>query len=1109
MNLSLRRLLAAALVGALVLLAVYAAERTTAQRRDAEQRAQVGESLRGLQLRLGDALRQRLALLRDLRGLQHLAPGERAPALAARLGADRIDYAWIAPLSRIDTVWPRAAADRWRGRDLLRDPLRGDWLRAAALRGDALLTVAPRADGGGEVGRLEAYLPLYRPLATADARPGGDSGAGPDAGPGADPGADPGDGTGRSRRGDYWGVAVLGFAAAGVLQDAGLFSGSRDLELALRVVGASDGGAAPPRATSALVGVARAPLFGHRGVFYSDAMTTEFSVGGLRLQLAALPRQGWRGAAGGRFGWLWRGLPLALCGGLLLWAAPRRGMPRPWLAAGAAALAVALLSGVLLWLVADRERESRRQQLRRDVELGQGMLDAQLAADRQRLRLLAARRPAQAVLDGQWREGAQRLLAQRAELLALDLWQSGDAAPRRLAGKSAGNSGRQRRDALAAAAARRALLAGRAHYRLDAGGELQLWLPLPATDWHGAGAQVLGLRYAMPALLAEVLPPNLRRRYHVQVVDAGGEQLAALARTGEVDPALLQQTALAPLDYAVALRLGRYRAATLSAAEGFYLGVALLLALALFGALWQLQRRQRALRLRLARRTRRQLAGNRALREDIRQRERAEAALRESESRYRAVFECSNEAILIVDPQRDRIVDANPTACALLDYPRDDLLATPISAVHPGELAALRRLRDDASRSGGARSAEFTCLTRAGERVPVELSAAPIECAGDTCLLIVARDQRERLASEAELRAAMGEIAALKERVEAENLYLREEIRSERHFGEIICRSEPMLALLHQLEQVAPSEATVLLLGESGTGKELLARALHGASGRAERALVKVNCAALPENLIESELFGHERGAFSGAVARRQGRFELADGGTLFLDEIGELPLALQAKLLRVLQEGEIERLGGSGTLAVDVRIIAATNRDLARMVAAGEFREDLYYRLNVFPLHCPPLRERREDIPLLVEHFTARHAARAGRRIEQIPQPVMARLEAYHWPGNVRELENVIERAVVLGGEAVLRIDESFASAPPLAPPPAPLSAPVADEGAAPATLAEVEARMIRAALRESGGVIEGEQGAARRLGLAPSTFRERMKKYRIERRATASQGV
>ena len=1093
MNTALRRLLAAALVGALVLLAVYAAERAATQRRDAEQRAQVGEALRGLQQRLGDALHQRLALLRDLRGLQHLPPGERATALAARLGADRFDYAWIAPLGRVDTVWPRAAEARWHGRDLLRDPLRGDWLRAAAARGDALLAVLPRSARGGvtEVGRLEAYLPLYRD-APEDGSPLGVEGD-------------------HAGRGDYWGVAVLGFAAAEVLQDAGLLGGSRDLELALRAIG---GSAASPEASAALPGgpagappgAAQRPLFGHRGVFYSDALSAELRVGGLQLQLAALPRQGWRGAAGGRFDWLWRGLPLALCSGLLLWAAQRRGTPRPWLAAGAAALAVALLSGALLWLVADRERESRRQQLRRDVELGQSVLDAQLAADRQRLRLLAARRPAHAALDAQWREGAQRLLAQRAELLALELWQPGAAAPRRLAGRgpegvSAQDTRSALRLALATAAARRALLAGRAHYRLDAGGELQLWLPLPAaTDWRGAGggrAQVLGLRYAMPALLAEVLPPNLRRRYHVQVVNAGGERLAALARTGEVDPELLQQTALAPLDYAVALRLGRYRAATLSAAEGFYLGAALLLALALFGALWQLQRRQRALRLRLAGRTRRQLAGNRELREDIRQRERAEAALRESESRYRAVFECTCEAILIVDPRRDCIVDANPTACALLDYPRDELLATPVSTVHPGELPALRRFLDEARRSGAARSAEFSCLTRGGLWVPVELSAAPIECAGDACLLIVARDQRERLASEAELRGAMDEIAALKERVEAENLHLREEIRSERHFGEIVCHSEPMLALLRQLEQVAPSDASVLLLGESGTGKELLARALHSASGRAERALVKVNCAALPENLIESELFGHERGAFSGAVARRTGRFELADGGSLFLDEIGELPLALQAKLLRALQEGEFERLGGSVTLAVDVRIIAATNRDLARMVVAGEFREDLYYRLNVFPLRCPPLRERREDIPLLVEHFAACHAARAGRRIEQIPQPVMARLVAYDWPGNVRELENVIERAVVLGDDAVLRIDEGFASAPPVAQ--------AADEDAAQPTLAEVEARMIRAALRDSGGVIEGGEGAARRLGLAPSTFRERMKKHRIERREAA----
>ncbi len=272
-----------------------------------------------------------------------------------------------------------------------------------------------------------------------------------------------------------------------------------------------------------------------------------------------------------------------------------------------------------------------------------------------------------------------------------------------------------------------------------------------------------------------------------------------------------------------------------------------------------------------------------------------------------------------------------------------------------------------------------------------------------------------------------GEVRQLKEQLQAENVYLKEEIKLAHNFDDILSQSPAMQKVLHQVEQVVGTDATVLILGETGTGKELLARAVHQLSPRKDRPLVKVNCAALPVNLIESELFGHEKSAFTGAAARRHGRFELANQGTIFLDEIGDLPLELQSKLLRVLQEGEFERLGDSRTIQIDVRVIAATNRDLKQALASGDFREDLYYRLNVFPLILPPLRDRIDDIPIIVRHFVQKYSAKMGKRIEHIPQAVMQTLQGYAWPGNVRELENIIERAVILTADSKLELDETL----------------------------------------------------------------------------------
>jgi formate hydrogenlyase transcriptional activator len=334
------------------------------------------------------------------------------------------------------------------------------------------------------------------------------------------------------------------------------------------------------------------------------------------------------------------------------------------------------------------------------------------------------------------------------------------------------------------------------------------------------------------------------------------------------------------------------------------------------------------------------------------------------------------------------------------------------------------------------------------------------------------------------------QIAELKERLSKEKLYLEEEIRTEYNFEEIIGESPTLKKVLKQLEIVAPTDSTVLILGETGTGKELLARAIHNLSGRRERTFVKMNCAAIPTGLLESELFGHERGAFTGAIATKVGRFELADGGTLFLDEVGDIPLELQSKLLRVLQEQEFERLGSTKTLKMNVRVVAATNQDLADMVEKKEFRNDLYYRLNVFPLMTPPLRERREDIPVLVRYFAQKFARQLNRPVERIPADTMDALTAYAWPGNIRELENLIERAVILssGLDLVVPLSELKASHTP-------------NHTAQVSTLESAEREHIVRALNATNWVIGGPAGAAAKLGMKRTTLQSKMQKLGVTR--------
>jgi transcriptional regulator with GAF, ATPase, and Fis domain len=337
-------------------------------------------------------------------------------------------------------------------------------------------------------------------------------------------------------------------------------------------------------------------------------------------------------------------------------------------------------------------------------------------------------------------------------------------------------------------------------------------------------------------------------------------------------------------------------------------------------------------------------------------------------------------------------------------------------------------------------------------------------------------------------RVADEEIRRLKRQLELENAYLQAEIKSGHNFDEIIGDSEELRRALDEVEVVAHTDATVLILGETGTGKELFARAIHDRSRRSQRPLVKVNCAALSASLIENELFGHEKGAYTGASDKAIGRFELADGGTLFLDEVGELPAEVQAKLLRVLQEGEFSRIGDPKTVKVDVRIIAATNRDLAIAVEEGRFRADLYYRLNVFPLQVPALRERTGDVELLARWFVRRLARKHDKPIREIPEQALRALAQYHWPGNVRELENVIERAVIMSTGGELELGEIVGRR--------------SEEGSQPGqSLADVESQHIQRVLDETGWRVEGKGGAADVLGLKAGTLRSRMKKLGIRR--------
>jgi formate hydrogenlyase transcriptional activator len=474
----------------------------------------------------------------------------------------------------------------------------------------------------------------------------------------------------------------------------------------------------------------------------------------------------------------------------------------------------------------------------------------------------------------------------------------------------------------------------------------------------------------------------------------------------------------------------------------------------------------------------------------------------ESEERFRDLFE--EAPIAYVNEGLDsKFIRANRAALKTLGIQPEDVPNTYGKSFIPETPEAQRRLREafDSIGRGSDTNGVVLELRRkdTGKPLWIQWWSRPDPSGTYTRTMFV--DITERVQMEQE-----------QAQLQAQNSYLQEEIRSEHNFDEIVGNSPSLLEALRLVDQVAPADSTALIIGETGTGKELIARAIHDRSSRRSRPLVKVNCGAISAGLVESELFGHVKGAFTGALANRDGRFKVADGGTIFLDEVGELPLETQVKLLRVLQEQEFEPIGSSKTIKVDVRIIAATNRDLNSAVAEGKFRRDLYYRLNVFPLAVPPLRERVADIPLLVGFFLQRFAKKFSKAVKHVPPETMSRLTAYDWPGNIRELQNVIERAILLSPGETLVLAPDFAPASKSIvsrPETSPNGSQSEDEVTIPAqanptrtnSLEDVERSHIETVLAQTNWMVEGERGAAKILNVNPSTLRSRMKNLGIKR--------
>jgi formate hydrogenlyase transcriptional activator len=485
------------------------------------------------------------------------------------------------------------------------------------------------------------------------------------------------------------------------------------------------------------------------------------------------------------------------------------------------------------------------------------------------------------------------------------------------------------------------------------------------------------------------------------------------------------------------------------------------------------------------------------LEKEVQARSEIEETLRVSERTLKTVFEGAIDGILLADVKTGRFVIANGAMCRMLGCSAEEIKCLSIADIHPaGSLDHVRLQFEKQVRGEISLALDIPVKRRDGSVFFADVNSAPLDLEGRSHLLGIFRDITERKHAEEELQHAFDTIKALKDQLEAENIYLHQEISERAGFTDIVGQSDAIRYAQFRIQQVAQTKMTVLLTGETGTGKGVFARALHEASDRKAKPFVQVNCAGLPANLIESELFGRERGAFTGSTKRQIGRFELANGGTIFLDEIGELPLDLQAKLLKVIESGEFERLGSPRSVKVDVRIVACSNRNIEDEVKMGRFRQDHFYRLEVFPITIPPLCKRIEDIPLLVEFYVDKFSRRYNKQITRVPEQTMKALENYEWPGNVRELINVVERAVILSHGPALQLAEKLVPLPNLDHRKQTLKEAEVRKG-----LGEMEREHILRTLKETGWKIEGPGGAAASLRMNPSTLRARMKKLGIKR--------
>src|SRR6266850_2176397 len=513
---------------------------------------------------------------------------------------------------------------------------------------------------------------------------------------------------------------------------------------------------------------------------------------------------------------------------------------------------------------------------------------------------------------------------------------------------------------------------------------------------------------------------------------------------------------------------------------------------------WRHKSRRNELEEKVAERTAELTAANMELKTEIVERKKADEKLRRSEAyllegqRLVHMFSWARDAAtgkMTASPEVRRIFGASPEE----DVSTIEFI---LSRIHPEDRAGAEREFAEAGNAKSSYESDYRIILPDGSIKNIHTIGHPVLNESGEIVEFVgtAMDVTEQRRARAELETAFEEIKKLKDQLHDENVALREQIDQAFMFEEIVGSSPALQAVLSNILKVAPTDSTVLITGETGTGKELIARAIHKRSQRSGRAFIGVNCASIPSSLIASELFGHEKGAFTGAMQRHQGRFELAHSGTIFLDEVGELPAETQIALLRVLQEHQFERVGGTKALPTDVRVIAATNRDLRAAVAYGSFRADLFYRLNVFPIEMPPLRERREDIPLLVGYFIERYARKAGKKFQAVNKKSLDLLQSYPWPGNIRELQNVIERSLVLCETEIFSIDESWL-------PPQPFLTESKNHTELPRRLLAQEKEMIEAALKETGGRVFGPEGAAAKLGIPRSTLESKIKSLRIDK--------